>query len=312
MMCRMKFISALVAGLMLALGTTTAAAGPSVLFIGNSYLFGFGSAVRYYRANTVTDLNDEGIGGVPALFKSFAQQAGLDYDVALETRGGIGLDFHLANKLDVIGKRGWDKVIMHGYSTLDADKPRDPAKLIATAKQMADFLRAKNPNIDLYLMATWSRADQVYPAKGAWAGQPIDVMARDVRAAYDKAAANASVKTVIPVGEAFNRAIATGVADPNPYDGIEAGKLNLWAYDSYHASTHGYYLEALVIFGTVTGRDPRSLGDTECSAFELGMSKAEAKALQQVAFDQIAVTKTVTPAPKETAARAQAQRCVAR
>ena len=66
----------------------------------------------------------------------------------------------------------------------------------------------------------------------------------------------------------------TGVADPNPYDGIEAGKLNLWTYDHYHASTHGYYLEALSIFGSLTGRDPRSLGDNECSAFELGLSRA--------------------------------------
>ena len=108
--------------------------------------------------------------------------------MSLETRGGIGLDFHLENKLGVIGRRGWDKVVMHGYSTLDADKPRDPAKLVATSKQMADFLRGRNPNVELYLMATWSRADQTYPAKGAWAGQPIDAMARDVRAAYDKAA----------------------------------------------------------------------------------------------------------------------------
>src|SRR5438128_313784 len=135
----MKRMCLVILVLSVALGTSATAAGPSVLFIGNSYLFGFGSPVRFYRANTVTDLNDEGIGGVPALFKSFTQQAGLDYDVALETRGGIGLDFHLANKLEVIGKRSYDTVVMHGYSTLDADKPRDPAKLIATTKQMADF-----------------------------------------------------------------------------------------------------------------------------------------------------------------------------
>jgi hypothetical protein len=289
----MKVTSALVASLILALGLTGAAAGTSVLFIGNSFLFGSGSAVRFYRADTVTDLNNEGIGGVPALFKSFTQQAGLDYDVSLETRGGSGLDFHLESKLGVIGRRGWDKVVMHGYSTLDADKPRDPAKLIATSKQMADFLRTRNPKVELYLMATWSRADQTYPAKGAWAGRPIDAMARDVRAAYDKAAGLSAVKTVIPVGEAWTRAIQTGIADPNPYDGIEAGKLNLWTYDQYHASTHGYYLEALVIFGSVTGRDPRSLGPNECSAYELGLSSAEAKALQQVAFDQLASTGTV-------------------
>ena len=139
----------------------------------------------------MTDLNSEGIGGVPALFKSFTQQAGLDYDVFLETRGGSGLDFHLENKLGVIGRRGWDKVVMHGFSTLDAEKPRDPAKLIATSKQMADFLRTRNPKVELYLMATWSRADQTYPQTGAWAGQPIEAMARDVRAAYDQAAAAA-------------------------------------------------------------------------------------------------------------------------
>ena len=99
----MRRASVLVATLMLALTATTVAAGKTVLFIGNSFLFGSGSAVRFYRADTVTDLNNEGIGGVPALFKSFTQQAGLDYDVSLETRGGSGLDFHLAEKLGVIG-----------------------------------------------------------------------------------------------------------------------------------------------------------------------------------------------------------------
>ena len=307
----MRSVAALAASLVVALVVTSTAAGTSVLFIGNSFLFGSGSAVRFYRAGTVTDLNNEGVGGVPALFKSFTQQAGLDYDVSLETRGGVGLNFHLENKLGVIGTRGWDKVVMHGYSTLDADKPRDPAKLVATSKQMADVLRSHNPNVGIYLMATWSRADQTYPAKGAWAGQPIEAMARDVRAAYDKAASAAGVKFVIPVGEAWTRAIQSGVADPNPYDGIEAGKLNLWTFDNYHASTHGYYLEALVIFGSVTGRDPRSLGQNECSAYELGISRAEAKALQQVAFDQLVSAGAVTPAPLVPPKGANPERCVA-
>ena len=145
------------AGLLALSGTTTHGA-ESVLFIGNSFTFGFGSAVRFYRADTVTDLNNEGIGGVPALFESFTEQAGLDYDVFVETRGGSGLDFHLENKLGVIGRRGWDAVVMHGYSTLDADRPRDPAKLVATSREMAEFLRTRNPNVKVYLEATWSRA----------------------------------------------------------------------------------------------------------------------------------------------------------
>jgi uncharacterized protein DUF4886 len=292
----MKFAWSLVACVALVLTGVDAQSGNSVLFIGNSFTFAAGSPVHFYRSDTVTDLNNEGIGGVPALFKSFTQQAGLSYDVFLETRGGSGLDFHLQNKLPVIGKQRWDIVVMHGYSTLDSEKPRDPAKLVATSKEMADFLRKGNPKVELYLMATWSRADQTYQPKGAWAGQPIEAMARDVRAAYDKAAAGAAVKAVIPVGEAWTRAMQAGIADPNPYDGIEAGKLDLWTYDHYHASAHGYYLEALVIFGNITGRDPRSLGDAECSAFELGFARADVKALQQVAFDQLASTGTVTPA----------------
>ncbi len=305
-----KLALTLVVGAVLTLSAAEAQTGTSILFIGNSFTFAANSPVRFYRADTVTDLNSEGQGGVPALFKSFTQQAGLDYNVFLETRGGTGLDFHLKEKLGVIGRRGWDTVVMHGFSTLDADKPRDSAKLIATSKQMADFLRSKNPKVQLYLMATWSRADQTYPANGAWAGQPIDAMARDVRVAYDKAANGAGIKAVIPVGEAWTRAIQTGVADPNPYDGIEAGKLNLWTYDSYHASAHGYYLEALVIFGSLTGRDPRSLGDNECSGYELGLSRPQVKALQQVAFDQLATSTAVTPAPLVLPAAVNPERCV--
>ena len=82
----------------------------TVLFIGNSFLFGSGSALRFHRAHTVTDLNGGGIGGVPAVFKTFATQAGLDFNVSLETVGGSGLDLHLAQKLHLIG-RAWDRVV---------------------------------------------------------------------------------------------------------------------------------------------------------------------------------------------------------
>jgi hypothetical protein len=295
----------------LVLIATASAAAERVLFIGNSFTYGAGSAVRYYRSHSVTDLNDEGIGGVPALFKSFAEQAGLDYDVALETRGGSGLDFHLDEKLALITSRRWDLVVAHGYSTLDADQPRNPNKLVATSRELAEVLRAKNPTVDLYLMATWARADQVYPAAGAWAGRSIHAMATDIRAAYDEAAAAAGA-TVIPVGEAWNRAIEIGVADPNPYDGLDAGKLDLWTYDHYHASTYGYYLEALVIFGRLTGRDPRSLGERECSAFELGLSRSEASKLQAIAFDELMAMSAVTPQVPLPTQSGNPQRCSAR
>jgi hypothetical protein len=102
----MRIALTLVAGLFAGMiGLIANQAATSVLFIGNSFTFAAGSPVQFYRADTVTDLNNEGNGGVPALFKSFTQQAGLAYDVSLETRGGSGLDFHLANKRDVIASR---------------------------------------------------------------------------------------------------------------------------------------------------------------------------------------------------------------
>jgi hypothetical protein len=305
----MKFASILLAVLSVALSVAQAQSGTSVLFVGNSFTFGYGSAVRFYRADTVTDLNSEGIGGVPALFKSFADQAGLDYDVYLETRGGAGFEFHLQNKLGAIGRRPWDTVVMQGQSMLDLDKPGDATKLVATSRELADFLRSRNPKVELYLMATWSRADQTYPQKGAWFGKPIEAMARDVRVGNDRAAAAASIKTVIPVGEAWSRAMQTGVADPNPYDGTDAGKLNLWTYDHYHASAAGSYLEALIVFGSLTGRDPRSLGDNECSGYELGFARPQVNSLQQVAFDQLEPA-GVKPAPLVLPKPVNPERCL--
>lgn len=273
--------------LLIVFGPARAQSVRTVLFIGNSFTFADKSAVHFYRAGTVTDLNHEGIGGVPALFRAFAGEVGQSYDVSLETHPGVGLDWHLAHERDVLTQRPWDVVVMHGYSTLDAAKPGDPTTLVASAQEMADLLRRQNPKVQIHLMSTWARADQTYAPSGHWAGQPIEAMARDVRAGYDKAAAATHVQSVIPVGGAWVRAFQAGVADPNPYDGVDAGKVDLWAYDHYHASTYGYYLNALVIFGDLTGRDPRSLTDRECAAFELGLSPAQAKALQQVAFDEL-------------------------
>jgi hypothetical protein len=308
----MKSLCSLLGAFLISSLTLSAAADTSALFIGNSFTYGYGSAAKFYRADSVTDLNNEGIGGVPALFKSFTDQAGLDYDVYLETRGGSGLDFHLENKLGVIGKRPWDQVVMHGYSTLDSNNPGDPAVLIDTAGQMASFLEGLNPDVEVFLTATWSRADRVYQSDSPWRDKPIAQMAIDVRAGYDSAAASAAaIKGVNGVGEAWNRAMESGLADPNPYDGIDAGKIDLWTWDHYHASSYGYYLEALVVFGNLTGLDPRSLGENECSAFELGMSRSEVQGLQQVAYEQLASEGKVSANPLVLPRPVAAERCVA-
>lgn len=281
----------------------------NILFVGNSFTYGAGTPLMTYKAHTITDLNGEGMGGVPALFKSFTVQAGLDYDVAAETHPGVGIEWHLEHSLDAIGKRHWDTVVLQSYSTLDVKQPGDSALLIGTVERMSTFLKRGNPAVKLRLMATWSRADQTYAPGGHWHGKPIEAMANDVRAAYDKAAAGARiVNGVIPVGEAWTRAMRSGFADDNPYDGIDVGKVNLWNGDNYHASIYGYYLEALTIFGSVTGRDPRSLGTHECAGLELGITAQQIGALEQIAADQLTASGSVM-APLASARPAAPEGC---
>ena len=216
-----------------------------------------------YRASTVTDLNEGGVGGVPALFKLFSEEAGLSYRVSLVTNPGQGLDYHWAHNLAKIDK-AWDHVLLQTFSTLDRDKPGDPTLLTDYTGRFAKVLQAKNPKVDIRMTATWSRPDMTYPPGKPWSGKPIFAMAEDVQHGNEAAArATPGVNGVIPVGEAFSDAIRAGVADPNPYDGIAFGQVDLWTHDHYHASAFGYYLEALMIFGAVTGRDPESLGPKE-------------------------------------------------
>lgn len=268
------------------------ASGATILFVGNSFTYGDPAGgppvVRNFRPGSVTDLNGTNIGGVPALFKGFADQAGLSYSVSLETAPGTGLDFHYNNRLNLIA-RPWDTVVLQSFSTLDAANPGNPAKLIQYSALLANALHAQNPNVDIYLNATWSRADQTYQPNGFWYGQDISAMQEDVQAGYEAADANSPwINDVVPVGAAWNRAMELGVADDNPYDGITPGMVNLWAPDSYHASPFGYYLEALMLFGQITGVDPRSLGAGDQVAAGIGISPTLAVALQQIAHDQIA------------------------
>ena len=257
-----------------------AARAETILFVGNSFTFGATSPVLRYRPEQVTDLNKEGIGGVPAIFKVLTFQAGLDYQVSLETSPGKNFDWHLANRLPLID-RPWDVVILQGQSTLDLERPGDPTRIIEYGRQLSDVLARRNPSARIYFQSTWSRADLTYAKPSPWKGKPIAAMARDVRAGYDRArAVSPAVRGVLPVGEAWTRAMDAGVADPNPYDGVTFGQVDLWGWDQYHASAAGYYLSALVTFGAVTGRDPRSFGEREVAAYELGLSPAQATGLQ--------------------------------
>jgi hypothetical protein len=160
--------------------------------------------------------------------------------------------------------------------------------LVKYTGEFSEMLRRKNPDVKIYLTATWSRADMTYPPGTPWYGKPIAQMAKDVDAGYRLAAKTPGVAGVIPVGLAWNRAIVDGIADDNPYDGIAPGKIGLWATDNYHASTYGYYLEALLVFGRVTGIDPLAAKLNDASARALSLDPAVMQKLRQIAHDELA------------------------
>lgn len=269
----------------------TAAPAPrprTILFVGNSFTFGALSPVKRYRANAVSDLMRTGLGGMPALFKTFTEEAGLAYAVSLETQPGMPLSFHWQQRRVLID-RTWDVVVLQEYSTLDHARPGDATAYRQYAPLLATMLAKRNPKVEVDLLATWTRADLTFRPGSPWSGKPVSAMALDLRRAANAVKALSPViRGVIPAGEAWNRAIASGVADANPYDGIAYGQIDLWAYDNYHASAAGYYLEALVAFGKITGVDPTKLGAGERAADDLGIAPETATALQRIAKAELA------------------------
>ena len=192
-----------------------------------------------------------------------------------------------------------------------------------------------NPNASaltkVYLTQTWARPDMVFPHLATIAdanyptvpdGRPIvdttnpafpngypDTlyyeaeglagMTADLSAAFARRHRKiAGFAGVIPVGEAFQRAVDDRIAKGDGFYGSDgvyspyepSDKINLWWDDYLHASKHGSYLSALVIFGTLTGISPASFGASEKAAADLGINPGDAVRLQRVAADQLAAS----------------------
>lgn len=259
--------------------------GARVLFIGNSYTFGSTSAVRYFRAETVQDLYQTDFGGVPALVSVFADQAGIALDVSQATSSGFGLHDHVDAGLERFDQ-AWDCVVLQSLSMLDRQAPGNPQRLVDASVILAEAVRGRNNAARLFFFATWPRADHVHLEGRPWSGQGLDQMTRDIHAGYQLAADSVeAADAIIPVGDAWLHAMEAGLAVENPYQGVPYGQISLWSYDQHHASHYGYYLSALVIFANLTGLDPRSFGETELAAWELGIEPGLAAGLQAAAWE---------------------------
>jgi hypothetical protein len=117
-----------------------------------------------------------------------------------------------------------------------------------------------------------------------------------------KTPSNSGFSGVAPVGDAFQRAVNQGIAKgggfykaDGTYDEPAGPPINLWWLDRTHASKYGSYLSALVLFQTITGRNPLSLGPGEQAAADLGIASNVAVQLQRVAQDRSRRTRWLQP-----------------
>ena len=258
-----------------------------VLFVGNSYTHGAFAPLITYNHTNITDVNGTGYGGVAGMFKQLTVSAGLKYEVSMEAVSGQSLAWHLVHKTNLLFQPHWDKVFLQDMSTGPLPAERDgqlPAFQTAVAA-LAQGLHAANPQAEVFLYQTFPRSGLTYVSGQRYFGEPIETMANDLHAAYfGMLKREPLVHAVSPAGDAWVRAIQQDAADRNPYDGIDAGKVNLWAADNHHASAYGCYLNAVVHFGAATGLDPRTLG-YEQTAMDLGLASNHVIRLQQIAHD---------------------------
>lgn len=132
----------------------------------------------------------------------------------------------------------------------------------------------------------------IYPAGEPYSGESLETMTADLHNAYAQAAVlNGGIAGIVPVGDAFLRAVQGGYAVRDPYQGDPALIDLWWSEDRFHPGTHGSYLSALMMFGAITGIDPASFGAAEKAAAELGISPLQALQLQGIASRTLATSR---------------------
>ena len=138
----------------------------------------------------------------------------------------------------------------------------------------------------------------IYYTSKAQTADNLRDMTNDMRDAFKSlATSNPKIKGVAPVGEAFQRTVDNGLAKASGFYNAQGtydtggNPVDLWWIDRTHPSVYGSYLAALVLFGTITGVNPTTLGSTDAVAAELGISPTNAASLQRMAAETIAASK---------------------
>jgi hypothetical protein len=264
-------------------------------------------------------------GGIPGIFAELAVEAGLNDDVHIEAISSTSLQNNYAAAASVIAQAKWSAVVLQEISTrpltvaLSGDSTSDPANFCASVGTIeagihtADTAASASP-AKIYLYETWARADEAAALSGPTSSPPfaanfaanITTLTNFYHNVYNRAATlDGKVTAVAPVGEAWARAYAEGAANEDPYVGTSA-LPSLWyglntvnnpvitSPDYLHPSIYGAYLAGLVLFEQITGVNSTTLGSGEKAAAALGISSAQATALQTIAHESV-LNESATP-----------------
>ncbi len=261
-----------------------------ILFVGNSFTYGGSTKAHgYNKASVINEPPGEpGVGGVPAIFKKFADEFKLSYEVHVETSGGKNLEFHYQNALPLVSQPKWDAVVLQGYSTEPLPAARDgkPDNFVKHAVLLEQAIHTARPSAKVYLYQTWPYAYKTYPDNPANHLEPLTAMFEDLRVGYARAfTEDKHFEKIVPVGDAWIRTIRSGAATDDPKGTVKPGQCDLWDKDAKHPSIEGSYLAALVLLKEITGADVRKLGAGEQAAHDLGIPSGVAVKLQTVAAE---------------------------
>jgi hypothetical protein len=161
--------------------------------------------------------------------------------VDVEARGGYSLRQHWKSRTALIKIRNghYTHVVLQGHSLSAIDHPDELAE---DAARFNTEIAAAGSRTVLY--ETWARKPNTSIYRHHSLIRTFDDMSGRIDSAYSGIAKRLHVE-LAPVGGAFVRAFRS---DPG---------VQLWNADGSHPSLAGSYMAACVLYGAITGRDPR-------------------------------------------------------
>lgn len=216
----------------------------NVLFVGNSYTIGS-------RSEPIASA-----GGVPKYVEDIAASKGKALTSETVAVRSQDLAHHLEQPAtqEAIQAAAWDWVVLQELSTKPT-RVGDPDGFFADAMTFYERARASSPNAKVLLYQTWPR-----PAESSYinaTGKPSakkfessEEMLREVVDNYAEAARR------IEGAEPGRQVLVARVGEAFALASAKYPHLVVYGKDSHHASPDGYYLAALVIYGTLFSDSP--------------------------------------------------------